>query len=68
MGISDRTRKILWGRSGNRCALCRRELVEEGTAVDAESVVGDECHIIGEKPGAIVLLAGRKVVFDRAQP
>jgi hypothetical protein len=52
MAISDRTRKILWGRSGNLCAFCRRVLVEEGTEHDAESVVGDECHIIGERPTA----------------
>jgi tetratricopeptide (TPR) repeat protein len=52
MSISDRTRKILWGRSGNRCAYCRRELVEEGTVFSGESVVGDEAHIIGEKPTA----------------
>jgi hypothetical protein len=52
MAISDRTRKILWGRSGNLCAYCRRTLVEESTLHDAESVVGDECHIIGEKPTA----------------
>jgi hypothetical protein len=52
MPITDRTRKILWGRSGNLCVLCRRTLIEDGTAVSDESVVGDECHIIGEKPGA----------------
>ncbi len=50
MAISDRTRKILWGRSGNLCAYCRQTLVEEGTPLDGESVVGDECHIIGERP------------------
>jgi hypothetical protein len=52
MSISDRTRKILWGRSGNRCAYCKRVLVEEGTELSDESVVGDEAHIIGEKPTA----------------
>lgn len=52
MAISDRTRKILWGRSGNLCAFCRQLLVAERTPHDAESVVGDECHIIGEKPTA----------------
>lgn len=46
MAISDKTRKILWGRSGNRCAMCRRELVIDATATDAESVVGEECHIV----------------------
>ena len=52
MSITDRTRKVLWGRSGNLCAYCRRVLVEDGTAFSDESVVGDECHMIGEKPGA----------------
>lgn len=50
MPISEKTRKILWGRSGNRCALCRHELVIDAKASDDESVVGDECHIISEKP------------------
>lgn len=45
MGITDKTRKVLWGRSGNRCAICRQVLVIERTAVDADAVVGDECHI-----------------------
>lgn len=52
MAVSDRTRKILWGRSGNLCAYCRRILVEDRTRQDEESVVGDECHIIGERPTA----------------
>ena len=52
MAISDRTRKILWARSGNLCAYCRRTLVEDSAPHSAESVVGDECHIIGEKPSA----------------
>lgn len=46
MSISDKTRKVLWGRSGNRCAICRHELVIDATWEDDESVVGDECHII----------------------
>ena len=45
MAITDKTRKILWGRSGNRCAICRQRLVVDETSADAESVVGDECHI-----------------------
>ncbi len=46
MPISDRTRKILWGKSGNRCAICKKELVLDSTPNDDESVVGDECHIV----------------------
>ncbi len=45
MPISDKTRKVLWGRSGNRCAICKRELVINATTLDDESVIGDECHI-----------------------
>lgn len=48
MPISDKTRKILWGRSGNRCAICRQELVVERTSADSESVIGMECHIVAE--------------------
>ena len=46
MAISDKTRKVLWGRSANRCAICRQELVIEATLRDDESVVGEECHIV----------------------
>jgi len=46
MAISDKTRKILWGRSGNRCAICRHELIVDATPADDESVVGDECHVV----------------------
>ena len=50
MTLTDRTRKILWGRSGNRCALCRHLLSVDGTQDDPASVVGDECHIVGQSP------------------
>lgn len=49
MAISDKTRKILWGRSGNRCAICKHALVIDATAEDSVSVVGDECHIVSSK-------------------
>jgi hypothetical protein len=49
MPLTDKTRKILWGSSGNRCAVCRRELLISSTPVDAESIVGEECHIISGK-------------------
>jgi hypothetical protein len=50
MSISDKTRKILWGRSGNRCAICKNDLVIDFTEQDDESVIADECHIISSKP------------------
>lgn len=48
MGISDKSRKMLWAQSGNRCAFCKQKLVMEKTERDAESIVGDECHIIAQ--------------------
>jgi hypothetical protein len=46
MPVTDKNRKILWARSGNRCAICRIVLVVEQTEADSESVVGEECHIV----------------------
>lgn len=50
MTITDKTRKLLWGRSGSHCAFCRSELIMDATPQDNESVVGEECHIISGKP------------------
>lgn len=51
MGISVRDRKLLWGRSGNRCAFetCRRLLVINAEESGATAVVAQEAHIVGEK-------------------
>lgn len=48
MGISTKTRKSLWAKSGNRCAICRLELVqyEEG---EENVIIGQECHIVSSK-------------------
>ena len=48
MVIKTRTRKSLWAKSGNRCAICRLELVQD---VDGEEsvIIGQECHIISSK-------------------
>jgi len=53
--IPDRDQNILWGRSGNRCAMpdCHGELViEKKTEGDRSSVIGEMAHIKGEKPTA----------------
>lgn len=50
MGISLKTHKILWARSGNRCAICKNELiVDSANPADDPSVIGDEAHIIARK-------------------
>ena len=49
MNLSDKDRKILWGKSGNRCAICKMELIrpnEDGTDYN----IGQECHIISKTP------------------
>jgi hypothetical protein len=45
-------RKRLWGKSGNQCARCRQLLTHLGQAGGREAVIGEEAHIIGERPGA----------------
>lgn len=61
MAITDRTRKLLWGASGNRCAMCRCPLVEPSAHDDdRDTVVGIECHIVsgaGNGPRAGLLSA-----------
>lgn len=51
MAITDYTRKLLWGRSGNRCAMCKQSLIAPGTARDPEAVIADECHIVAQAAG-----------------
>lgn len=51
MSISDKARKVLWAKSGNRCAICRAELVLAATEADPVCVVGEECHIQARAPG-----------------
>lgn len=46
MAITDKTRKTLWAKSGNRCLLCRIELVQRDEAVTENVIIGEECHII----------------------
>jgi 5-methylcytosine-specific restriction endonuclease McrA len=51
MAVLDRDRKMLWGRAGNRCAMCKRELVLPETTDDAAAVIGDEAHIVARSRG-----------------
>lgn len=49
--ISDKTRKLLWGKAGNSCALCKRELIVGGDSESDPTIVGQECHIRSGKQG-----------------
>ncbi len=48
MSILLKTHKLLWGRSGNKCAIpeCRNDLIADETETDDESIIGDEAHIV----------------------
>ncbi len=50
MSISDKTRKRLWAKSGNRCAISKIELVFDPTCESDESIIGEECHICAKNP------------------
>jgi hypothetical protein len=51
MAVSERTRKALWSRSGNRCAYtgCAQVLVADAERGDA-LVIGHEAHIVARRP------------------
>ncbi len=46
MGISDKTRKLLWGKSGSTCAICKRELILNSTSPEDESIIGEFLNLI----------------------
>lgn len=50
MAISARTRKRLWAKSGNRCAIDKVELIRPARDRDDDTVYGRECHIRGPRP------------------
>jgi hypothetical protein len=51
VSITARDRKRLWGKSGG-CARCNRPLTHPGQGGARETVIGEEAHIVGERPGA----------------
>ena len=50
MAISEKTRKIIWARSGNRCSICKTELVLQKDPFGSHLNIGEECHIISRQP------------------
>jgi hypothetical protein len=49
LGIGLKTHKLLWGKSGNRCAICKTVLYENSIETDNSALIGEECHIVAEK-------------------
>lgn len=52
MAIKSKDIKILWGRSGNRCAICRIQLTQDAVSATAAFALGEQAHIVGEKDDA----------------
>lgn len=50
--IKQKDIKILWGRSGNRCAICKALLTQDKKSVTASTTFGEQAHIVGEKESA----------------
>ena len=50
--IQQKDIKLLWGRSGNRWAVCKVELSQDKNAVEASFTLGEQAHIVGEKEKA----------------
>lgn len=49
MAITDQTRKLLWTRAHNACAMCRKPLTEDALSVDLPGLIlGEEAHIIAK--------------------
>lgn len=49
MSISTKTRKTLWAKSGNRCAMCHTELVCYRNGNYGDVIIGEECHIVSSR-------------------
>lgn len=48
MAISNKTRKMLWAKSGNRCSICQIELFSNEDGKENLNI-GEECHIISSQ-------------------
>jgi len=52
VAIKQKDIKLLWGRSGNRCAVCKVELTQDKNTVKSSFALGEQAHIVGEKHGS----------------
>ncbi len=52
MSIKSKDIKLLWGRSGNRCAVCKIQLTQDAESVTSAFTLGEQAHIVGEKADA----------------
>ena len=51
MAISGKTRKLLWGRSYDACAICKKSLTRDADSPHLPGIVlGEEAHIVAKRP------------------
>lgn len=51
MAVGMSTRKLLWARSHNRCAMCRRKLTDDAESSTLPGLIfGMEAHIVAQSP------------------
>src|SRR5947199_9706045 len=49
MAIRQQDIKLLWGKSGNRCAICRRELSFDPERGSPTLPIGEQAHIVAQE-------------------
>ncbi|KTD48378.1 hypothetical protein Lrub_0729 [Legionella rubrilucens] len=49
MKIKEKDIKLLWSRTGNKCAKCRSNLTQDSNAVNLSYTLGEQAHIVGQK-------------------
>jgi hypothetical protein len=49
MPPSEKIKRIVWTKSGGRCAVCRDVLCVAGTSPDVSHLIGDVAHIVAEE-------------------
>jgi len=52
VSLNTKTKIMVWGRASGLCSMpeCRRELVVDNEAPENPSLLGEVCHIVGDKP------------------
>ena len=52
MAVSNRAKIVLWSKAGGKCSFpnCRKDLVQDATPYDPHTLVGQNAHIVSQKP------------------
>lgn len=50
MGFRQKDIKLLWGKASGLCSICRKQLhVESSSVASGNTLIGENCHIVGDK-------------------